>query len=941
MNLDRQQAWYANWLDAIQHGVVCILRAYSALVFGRSTATGVLVFGASCFDLGAGTAGFGAVLGALCTAEALGYRRDLTHRGHFGFNAVLCGLALGHGHCVTVLILVKAALLGSVAAIVTASLSQFLNQRFRLPVLALPFVLITSLLDLAVGSAQSIHQSSFVGVPDLPVHLPVPVAGALRAFGSVVYSPTTAAGALVFLGALLTSRFLAGFGLLGVGIASLLVDLSRSPVDQMWLLPANYNALLVSSSLGCVFFVPSLASFAWACVSAIFTTWLALTLGPLLARVGLPVLAWPFVIIVFAGLAVLARRSPGRAPYAPSLLDSDGEANLSYHRMLRLRFGAPGPTKVTLPVEGTWTVTQGFNGDFTHQLPWQHALDFEIMDENGFPFRGTGTNAADYYCFDAPVSAALAGTVVLAYSEHPDNLPATQDLTYPYGNVVVIQHGPAVFSVLAHLKQRSIVVCEGQHVATGTIVARCGSSGRSPRPHLHFQVQSGAHLGAPTLPFEVSHFAVARPGTAEYVAQGVPRIGDCVAAGQAAKAQEIAILRVGAELSLAHGRAEVCHLRSELSPIGERSLYDCVSGERLYFSTFDCVPTFTTLRARARSPLAVLALALPRFPPFSGSVVAHERVPPEWLYSGWMGHCIGLLDLLGIGTQVNAQAHVTRTERSLTASTDLEVRWLGRTWRSFRASVKIEGSTLTSLALSQGTRMLFQATDTVSHANATGRRCRRGSWNFERAIAYVSVPVIAGVATISLFLSPKPCIARAIPSSLAESYRYETLGDYRQAIDQATRATEESPRAYFLRLRLAYLEYQAKLYGKSAEDYAEAAKLAPEAVEPLLGELKALALLDRYERAIEVAGAILQFDSKNYSAHSRRAWALYQSGRYAEAVVEYSALIELYPGDIEMRLGRAYAMSGAKRPVEAALEFREVLTRMPENSRAKAALGLP
>jgi len=941
MNLDRQQAWYANWLAAIQQGVVCILRAYSALVFGRSTATGVLVFGASCFDLGAGTAGFGAVLGALCTAEALGYRRDLTHRGHFGFNAVLCGLALGHGHCVTVLILVKAALLGSVAAVLTASLSQFLNQRFQLPVLASPFVLITSLLDLTVGSPQSIYQSSFVGVPDLPVHLPVPVAGALRSFGAIVYCPTTAAGMLVFLAAVLTSRFFAGFGILGVSLANLLIGLSRSPTNSMWLLPANYNALLVLSSLGCVFFVPSPASLAWASVCAIVATWLTLTLGPLLAQVGLPVLAWPFVIVVFAALAVLARRSSGRAPFAPSLPDANGEANHSYHRMLRLRFGAPGPTIVTLPVEGTWTVTQGFNGEFTHQVPWQHALDLEIMDEHGFPFRGTGANAADYYCFDAPVSAALAGMVVFAYSEHPDNVPATQDLTYPYGNVVMIQHGPAVYSVLAHLKQGSIVVCEGQHVAAGTIVARCGSSGRSPRPHLHFQVQSDAHLGAPTLPFDVSHFAAARPGTAEYVPRGVPRVGDCVAAGHLAKVREISILRVGAELSLAHGRADVCHWRSELSPIGERSLYDCVSRERLYFSTLDGVPTFTTLRAKARSPLAVLALALPRFPPFGGSVVTHERIPPEWLYPGWVGRFVGLLEIFGIGTQINGQTHVTRSESSLVASTDLEIRWFGRTWRRYRASVQIEDCTITSLALSHGARTVFKATGSVSHVNEPRGRVKRDSWNFERVLTCVSIPVIASVATISLLLSSKPCVARAIPSSLAESYRHEASGDLHQAIDQAAQAAEESPSTYFLQLRLAYLEYQAKLYARSGDDYAKAAELAPEAVEPLLGELKALASLERHERAVEVADAVLRLDSKNYSARSRRAWALYQSGRYAEAAVEYSTVIELYPGDIEMRLGHAYALTGAKRPVEAAIEFREVLRRMPENPRAKAALGLP
>jgi Flp pilus assembly protein TadD len=64
-------------------------------------------------------------------------------------------------------------------------------------------------------------------------------------------------------------------------------------------------------------------------------------------------------------------------------------------------------------------------------------------------------------------------------------------------------------------------------------------------------------------------------------------------------------------------------------------------------------------------------------------------------------------------------------------------------------------------------------------------------------------------------------------------------------------------------------------------------------------------------------------------------------GRYKEALAEYTLVLELYPGDIEMRLGRAYSLAGAKRNVEAGIEFREVLKRVPNERRARAALGLP
>jgi murein DD-endopeptidase MepM/ murein hydrolase activator NlpD len=43
-------------------------------------------------------------------------------------------------------------------------------------------------------------------------------------------------------------------------------------------------------------------------------------------------------------------------------------------------------------------------------------------------------------------------------------------------------------------------VREGQPVRRGELLGLCGSSGRSPRPHLHFQLQAAPQLGAPTLP---------------------------------------------------------------------------------------------------------------------------------------------------------------------------------------------------------------------------------------------------------------------------------------------------------------------------------------------------------------------------------------------------------------------------------------------------------
>ena len=54
--------------------------------------------------------------------------------------------------------------------------------------------------------------------------------------------------------------------------------------------------------------------------------------------------------------------------------------------------------------------------------------------------------------------AAAAGTVVRARGDVADNPPGERNAHDPWGNVVVIQHGPALFSVVAHLSPGTLEV---------------------------------------------------------------------------------------------------------------------------------------------------------------------------------------------------------------------------------------------------------------------------------------------------------------------------------------------------------------------------------------------------------------------------------------------------------------------------------------------------
>lgn len=364
-----------------------VTNAYAALLFGRGSAIGWLLLGASCFDVNSGVSGFFALLGAGAVVRLLGYRRDLADQGFFGTSALLCGLAMGHGHALSAVLVCVVLVAGAIAALLTAALSELCNRVFYLPILVLPFLITTTLLQ-PVTSALCLApgRMGIPAIPDLPAQLPALLAFVVKSFGAIIFQPTTSAGLLVLIASLLYSRIATGYGAWGVYVASLVVHYLSPQAEPMIVQAAGYNGLLASIALGATFFVPSLGSLLWATLGSLAASGLALSLGRQNPQMESAILAWPFVIVSLTLLRALGLRSPHRAPAPPALPFSSAEDNLRYARMLKCRFGLPGPARIASPVLGVWTITQGFDGAHTHQGALRHALDLEITDNDGFPF---------------------------------------------------------------------------------------------------------------------------------------------------------------------------------------------------------------------------------------------------------------------------------------------------------------------------------------------------------------------------------------------------------------------------------------------------------------------------------------------------------------------------------------------------------------------------
>jgi murein DD-endopeptidase MepM/ murein hydrolase activator NlpD len=147
-------------------------------------------------------------------------------------------------------------------------------------------------------------------------------------------------------------------------------------------------------------------------------------------------------------------------------------------------------TLLSLPFKGEWAVMWG--GDTRelnphYEIKSQHlAFDFNVLEGFGKSHDSSGKRNEDYFAFGKEIVAPAQGIVVEVVDGVHDNLPFVPNPYSSLGNHVIIKHSPTEFSVLAHLKKKSLKVKVGDTVAKGKIIGLCGNSGNSSEPELEY-----------------------------------------------------------------------------------------------------------------------------------------------------------------------------------------------------------------------------------------------------------------------------------------------------------------------------------------------------------------------------------------------------------------------------------------------------------------------
>lgn len=501
-----------------------IINSYSQVFFSNNRFFSFILVIVTFFDFYAGLAGFLAVLASNAAACIIGFNRRNIRNGFYGFNSLLVGLGLGMYYEFNpefILVLLFAALF----TLLVSVMLEGVIGKYGLPYLSIPFLFGIWMILLAAREYTSLEVSqrgvyvlnemyaiggkALVEIHEWLYSLPLSEAVMVyfRSLGAIFFQYHLLPGMLVAAGLLVYSRQAFLLSILGFASAWVFYELIGADISVLSYSYIGFNYILTAIAIGGFFIIPSKWSYLWVILLTPLTSFLITSTGQMFAASQLSVYSLPFNLVVIMFLYVIKFREHFiRAPEAVVVQHFSPEKNFYAKDNYRQRFEDGVFVALTLPFHGEWMVTQAHDDIHTHREGWKHAWDFEIAADDGSFHSGTGLNVEDYLCYSKPVLAPADGWVEEILDGVADNPVGEVNLDQNWGNTVIIKHGTKLYTKLCHLRKGSFQVAKGDYVKRGQILAGCGNSGRSPKPHLHFHVQSEPYIGAQTTDYPLAFY---------------------------------------------------------------------------------------------------------------------------------------------------------------------------------------------------------------------------------------------------------------------------------------------------------------------------------------------------------------------------------------------------------------------------------------------------
>ncbi|MFN8155106.1 MAG: urea transporter [Bacteroidia bacterium] len=518
-----------------------VLNSYAQVFFSQNRYFGFFLMLVTFFSFTAGLSGLAAIIIVQAMAWFFNFSRDLVRDGTYTYNAMLTGVAVGSFYQLNISFLVLLVASSVLAFLFTLWYLNALGKK-NLPVLTIPFLATVWVILLGASNFTALHAryESTAGLQEL---LPgifhfatefiaqLPFSNVLylyfRSLGAILFQYNDVAGMIIAIGLVLNSRISFVLSVFGFVVGYAFYQFMEGDFSQLIYTYIGFNFILTAIALGGFFVVPSRRSF----VNLLFTIpVIALLISAfhsfIYNKFGLPLYSLPFNLVVL--LFVAAMQSRVRTSGLNLVLFQQFSPEKHHYNFYSnsVRYQRDTWVQVALPVMGEWYISQGHDGAITHKKGWQHAWDFDVRDDMNQTFQGDGTRKEDYYCFGLPVLSPADGVVVELEDGIEDNEIGQVNLERNWGNAIVIKHADYLYSKLSHFKMGSFKVKVGDSVRKGDVIGFCGSSGRSPEPHLHFQFQSTPYIGSQTMQYPFSFYISKQNHAYKFHSYEIPAKGD-------------------------------------------------------------------------------------------------------------------------------------------------------------------------------------------------------------------------------------------------------------------------------------------------------------------------------------------------------------------------------------------------------------------------------
>jgi len=495
-----------------------ILKPYSAILFLNNKFAGLFLLAITFINPSVAVSGILAVIFTLLFAALLGLKEVYLSHGFYIYNSLLVGMGVGYLFTPTIISVVLIA----IASSLTFMLSFMLNRLFsvyKIPILSLPFSIITMFIYLASLKYSGLLSSLVNNATIYDITLPLIVSGFLKSFGTIFFLPNNIAGILMISLVLYFSRIVVIMALVGYYFGVLIHSFLIGSFEQALHDPYAFNYILVAIALCGVFLLPTVKNFVLALIGVAISVVLTDAIGILFNYYAIPVFTIPFNITVIVFIFVLS------IIYYKEFnvhIKSTPEESFSAYLSQIFRFGQIS-TKVSLPFSGTWSVYQEFDDEWTHKGKYKYAYDF-VKRQEGKSYKNDGLYVQDYYCFGESILSPVSGYIVDARDDLVDNIIGEVDRVNNWGNYIIIKSDLGFFVEISHIMQYSISVKVGDYVTAGSLIAKCGNSGYSPEPHIHIQVQDIGVIGGFTREFCFSEYYLEN----ELIFNSQPKKGELV-----------------------------------------------------------------------------------------------------------------------------------------------------------------------------------------------------------------------------------------------------------------------------------------------------------------------------------------------------------------------------------------------------------------------------